>query len=267
MEVAVLEHHTVPVLALQHLVVPIEGGFQNAYLIVSGATDGSIAIWDITNLIITFSKHMLSGVASLASGAGTQLRPRTGRGSQGGRRFRSAKQRQAGLPRDKKNVGKGANIVERPVDDVSSKADLDVQGNLDTTEDAEANFKAEVGSAVQVDDVSAETESLPYESSVLHPLCTFTEAHQSGVNCLSAAKVAGGNHSEIVVVSGGDDQRIHVLGFNIHLKCAPREKHHKCAPASEASGSDVDGVAASSTEDSQGLLLIILLLIVQLNNI
>ena len=249
MEVAVLEHHTVPVLALQHLVVPIGGVCQNAYLIVSGATDGSIAVWDITNLVITFTKHMLSGVVSLASSAGTQLRPRTGRGSQGGRRFRSAKQRQAGLPQDKK-IGGNANAVDRAVEDVSSVADVSVEEILDVTEDAEANFKAENGSAIQVDDVSEKTGSSPYQPSLLHPLCTFTEAHQSGVNCLSAAKVAGEKNSEIVVVSGGDDQRIHVLRFEIHS--CEGEKNHKYALASEPSACGVNAVSASSTEHTQG---------------
>jgi WD40 repeat protein len=241
----------VPVLALQYLLVPIQGGCKNAYLIVSGATDGSIAVWDITNLIITFTKHMLSGVASLAFSAGTQLRPRTGRGSQGGRRFRSAKQRQAGLPRDKKKIEKSANAVESLVDEFSSKADVNVKESLDITEVAEANFEADIGSSARVNDVSEETGSLPQKSSVLHPLCTFTEAHQSGVNCLSAAKVAGDKDSEVVVVSGGDDQRIHVLRFAIHP--CEGEDHHRCASASEPSGSDVDVVAAPSTKDSQGL--------------
>lgn len=237
MEVAVLEHHTVPVLALQHLVIPIGGSCcHNAYLIVSGATDGSIAVWDITNLVITFTKQMLSGVVS---SAGTQLRPRTGRGSQGGRRFRNAKQQQAGLPKESKN----ATVVEGAVDIVSPIKDVNVEENAETNEGADANTEARIGTAVQAEDT---TGSLPYQSSLLLPLYTFAAAHQSGVNCLSAAK----RDSEVVVVSGGDDQRIHVLRFEIHP--CEGEKHRKCAP----SGGDV-------ASDSQGLQirLISLLLI------
>lgn len=239
MEVAVLEHHTVPVLALQHLVIPIGGSCQNAYLIVSGATDGSIAVWDITNLVIIFTKKMSSGVASLSSSAGTQLRPRTGRGSQGGRRFRSAKQRE---PKGMKKVDKNATVVEGAVDIVSSKNDVNVKENEETTDSAEANINDNIEAAVQVEDVSEATGSLPYQSSVLLPLHTFAAAHQSGVNCLSAAEVAGKRDSEVVVVSGGDDQRIHVLRFEIH----PCE--------GEEHGGDVNVILPSSTEDSQGLL-------------
>lgn len=235
-EVAVLEHHTVPVLALQHLVIPIDDSCQNAYLIVSGATDGSIAVWDITNLIITFTKNMVSGEASLTSNAGTQLRPRTGRGSQGGRRFRWAKQRQAGMSKEKK-VRENATVVEGAVDVVSPKEDVNVNENLEITVSAEA-----AGAASQAD-VSEAPGSLPYQSSVLLPLCTFAAAHQSGVNCLSAAKVAGKHGSEVVVVSGGDDQRIHVLRFEIHP--CEGSKHRKCEPS---------GGGVSVTEDSQGLL-------------
>lgn len=184
MEVAILEHHRVPVLTLQHVVIPIEkGSSQNAHLIISGATDGSIAVWDITNLVITFTKQN-----SVAVSAGTQLRPRTGRGSQGGRRFRSAKQR---LPKEMRKK-------------------VDIIATVDSIVDADGTIEPSSEAAVQVDDA-------PYQSSVLLPLHTFEAAHQSGVNCLSAARY---RDSEVVVVSGGDDQRLHVEIFKIH-SCEP----------------------------------------------
>jgi len=240
------------VLALQHLVIPIGSSCQNAYLIISGATDGSIAVWDITNLVITFTKQMSSGVTSLTSSAAMQLRPRTGRGSQGGRRFRSAKQRQAGLLKERKKADKNATVVEGVVDFVGPIKDANVKENVEINEGSDANIKASIRDAVQDEDVSEATGSLPYQSSVLLPLYTFAAAHQSGVNCLSAAKVAGRRDSEVVVVSGGDDQRIHVLKFEIHP--CEREKHRKFAPACEPSGGDVNVFMASRTENSQGLL-------------
>lgn len=241
-EVAVLEHHTVPVLALQHLVVPMEGGRQNMYLIISGATDGSIAVWDITSLVVTFTRQMVSGMQSLTSSTGIQLRPRTGRGSQGGRRSRSKKQRQAGLSRDKKNLEASKNVVEREFDVVSPNNDV-AKEKLNTTEGAVADSKADIGAAVPVEDLSKATESFTYQSSVLYPLCTFTEAHQSGVNCLSAATVIGKRDSEVVVVSGGDDQSLHVLRFELI-----EEKLHECAPTKGSSGDDVNVSATSSAE-------------------
>ncbi|KAI3905302.1 hypothetical protein MKX01_039993 [Papaver californicum] len=83
-DVAVLVPQTSPVLALQHVVVPIHNSSKNtlpmgnAYIVVSGLTDGNVTFWDLTGSIEGFMQR----VSKLRPEKfiDSQKRPRTGRG-------------------------------------------------------------------------------------------------------------------------------------------------------------------------------------------
>ncbi|XP_024532474.1 WD repeat-containing protein 6 isoform X2 [Selaginella moellendorffii] len=77
--IAVLQHHKCPVLTLHHAVLPCfsQGTLANRFFVFSGCTDGSIAVWDLTNSVASFTV----GEREKAQG----LRPLSGRGSQGGK--------------------------------------------------------------------------------------------------------------------------------------------------------------------------------------
>ena len=217
-------------------------------MIVSGATDGSIAIWDVTNFIVTITKQISSGTLNLKHSSEAPLRPRTGRGSQGGRRWRSCKQ---GLQKNRKSRERSLNIAETSVveDNLEDEDITEPYEGHNAREGAEfTTFTANLG-GVDVDtkmNLEGEIRSCKgelsdeggrYEASILYPLHTFTCAHLSGVNCLSVAKAVGGRPSEYVVVSGGDDQSLHVINFTARLS-EEEEQVNNCK---------------LSTGDSQGL--------------
>ncbi|XP_078443680.1 transducin family protein / WD-40 repeat family protein [Wolffia australiana] len=93
-DVASLVPQTAPVLALQHMVVPLpandccDNSKRKAHIVISGSTDGSITLWDLTETV----EHFMEFMQDLQPGklSANQSRPRTGRGSQGGRWWRSS---------------------------------------------------------------------------------------------------------------------------------------------------------------------------------
>lgn len=217
-------------------------------MIVSGATNGSIAIWDVTKLIVSITKQISSGTLNLKHSSEAPLRPRTGRGSQGGRRWRSCKQ---GLQKNRKSTAGSLNISETSVVDENLEAEdvTEPYEGLDAREGAEFTKPTFDFGGVDVDtsfNLQGEIRSCKgivcdesgcYEASILHPLHTFTHAHLSGVNCLSVAKVVGERPSEYVVVSGGDDQSLHVINFTAWLS-EDEEQVYNC----EFSTSDSEGL-------------------------
>ncbi|XP_078169265.1 transducin family protein / WD-40 repeat family protein [Carex rostrata] len=88
-DVATLGQQTSPVLALQYIVVSSHDIATNGdrYVIISGATDGSITFWDLTQSINNFMQ--LVAEIQPQTLIDCQTRPKTGRGSCGGRKWRS----------------------------------------------------------------------------------------------------------------------------------------------------------------------------------
>ncbi|XP_051118553.1 uncharacterized protein LOC127242882 isoform X2 [Andrographis paniculata] len=82
-----------PVLSLQHVVIPkplsTKGKLQvgSLYMAFAGSTDGSIAIWDLTECVEDFMLQISK--LEMENCMKVQTRPKTGRGSQGGQRWRS----------------------------------------------------------------------------------------------------------------------------------------------------------------------------------
>lgn len=187
-----------PVLSLQHAVVPLdpphEGNtpYSDVYLLISGATDGSIGFWDVTKCVEAFVKQVSS--IHIEKYIDCQLRPRTGRGSQGGRKWKLL----------------GSKISKRAQENsnsVGEAAEEDPASSLELTNDhPQENGKNE------------DADSLP-ETSEIKTSHVVKNAHQSGVNCLhvsrSNSSPSYGNGLMFNVISGGDDQALHCLSFNI----------------------------------------------------
>ncbi|XP_068664109.1 uncharacterized protein [Aristolochia californica] len=198
-DVASLVPQCSPVLALQHLVIPIDSPCKgwthngNKYLVVSGSTDGSITFWDLTETVEDFMLNML--IIEPDKFIDRQRRPRTGRGSQGGRWWRSLSSQS------------------------SEKGPIDSVVRLNSTEESE-------DINIQTDQVTHWASSVEHHPKIdpsagiceLWPLHVMNSVHQSGVNCLhiSSIKVLKDMKSDLVfgVLSGGDDQAVSCLVFD-----------------------------------------------------
>ncbi|CAN8248111.1 unnamed protein product [Cochlearia groenlandica] len=200
-----------PVLSLQHAVVPLypphEGlaivfsnntSSSDVYLLISGATDGSIAFWDVTICVAAFVKQVCS--LHIEKFIDCQKRPRTGRGSQGGRKWKLL----------------GTNISNGTQDSSSNRVS-------EAAEEDPARSSELTSGAPQENDSNGSADSLP-EISEINPSRVVQKAHQSGVNCLhvsrSSCSPRYGNGLIYNVISGGDDQALHCLSFNILTSCS-----------------------------------------------
>ncbi|KAL5700386.1 hypothetical protein ACHQM5_025834 [Ranunculus cassubicifolius] len=183
-DVAVFVPQTTPVLSLQNIILPISSPFQEsiqvgcAYILISGSTDGSITFWDMTESVQRFMER-LSEVQP-QSYIDSQKRPRTGRGSQGGRWWRTLHNRLA------KSDSEG------------------VMGSIDS-----GNTKSEEDKA----DSSLEICNV-------EPFHVLNSVHQSGVNCLHVSSKGGCDSvsSTYCVLSGGDDQALTCLTLDLSLE-------------------------------------------------
>ncbi|KAI5063151.1 hypothetical protein GOP47_0021698 [Adiantum capillus-veneris] len=189
-ELSFLNYHKAPVLTLQHLVIPHCGGEElDKFMVFSGATDGSIAIWDVTDTVLEFCHKQL--------GQGNQrmFRPPSGRGSQGGRRWKLSRHHDI----DQKQVSSGEHSTKTDI----SKHCEEVSNNVDCHS--------------HVETMQAADQAFIYPL-VLKPELVLPCAHQSGVNSLSVSTLKDEEHMQQndrlwVVVSGGDDQALHVAIF------------------------------------------------------
>ncbi|XP_071686750.1 uncharacterized protein [Rutidosis leptorrhynchoides] len=181
-DVALLVPSTSPVLSLQHVIVPelpnVEDKSQrrSLFMVISGSTDGSIAFWDVTEIVETFL-HKIS-LLRIEDCSNFQRRPRTGRGSQGGRQWRSL--------------------------DPTKDKPTETAKTLDNTENSKQDHtSSNLGSSQEIN--------------TIQPLHVMKNVHQSGVNCLHVSDVAKDNEScfSCNVITGGDDQALHCFCFNV----------------------------------------------------
>ncbi|KAF3567130.1 hypothetical protein DY000_02010826 [Brassica cretica] len=224
-----------PVLSLQHVIVPLHPSHEgnnntsssDVYLLISGATDGSIAFWDVTTSVEAFVKQVSS--LHIEKFIDCQKRPRTGRGSQGGRKWK--------LLGAKRTQDSSSNSV-------SESAEEDPATSLEDP----AN-----GVVPQENDTNESADSLP-DTSEIKPSHVVKNAHQSGVNCLhvsrSSSSPSHGNGLMFNVISGGDDQALHCLSFNI-LSNSPANKSE--APSYSIRLTDRGGVASAHSSAIKGV--------------
>ncbi|CAA0824947.1 Transducin family protein / WD-40 repeat family protein [Striga hermonthica] len=224
-DVALFTPLSSPVLSLQHVVIPkllpSKGNIQigNIYFAFTGSTDGSIAIWDLTESVENFMRQ--TSCLKMESCMEIKKRPRTGRGSQGGRRRLSI-----GNYNAKNKVSH--NISQDITQTVSKSIGRTKLGNEIENDMCETSLSEKSNSRrpFQVADegsfeLGRKKDDLSPETTVLVALQVLDNVHQSGVNCLSVTDIKdlrlSGSSCSFCVVSGGDDQAINCLRFDLQL--------------------------------------------------
>ncbi|KAL8544780.1 hypothetical protein ACS0TY_005123 [Phlomoides rotata] len=228
-DVASLTPLSSPVLALQHIVIP-KGNMQigSLYLAITGSTDGSIAIWDLTDCVENFMRQ-ISGL-ELENCMENQKRPRTGRGSQGGRWWRSIDNHIANKKPEHSILGETANI--QFVSDGCTKPDNDMENLVHGTSESSISEQSSVHVPLQVGNQALvfsgiKKDKLSPQTTVLMAVTVLHKIHQSGVNCLCVSDIK--DHSlpdsmfSFYVVSGGDDQAINCLRCDLEIN--PRREN------------------------------------------
>lgn len=217
-DIALLVPLASPVLSLQHVIIPECLAFDenspigSQYIVLGGSTDGSITFWDLTKSVETCMQRV--SALKMEDYIDCQKRPRTGRGSQGGRWWRSL----------------GSSVISKKPGNSSGS-----EGSTDKTENGPSHSIYESSSACpqrsdilfsQVVDPASfgsemSTEDASLETCEIRPLHTVENVHQSGVNCLHVSDIKDdrGPSSGFLfyVISGGDDQALHSLRFDISL--------------------------------------------------
>ncbi|KAI8522511.1 hypothetical protein RHMOL_Rhmol13G0002700 [Rhododendron molle] len=217
-DVASLVPLSSPVLALQHVIVPMDLPSNDnvqtgsVFLVISGSTDGSITFWDLTESVANFIRSVPA--MELEKSIDCQKRPRTGRGSQGGRWWKA--------------TGSGVTI-KNPVDNSTTARKIEGTGEGTLTTVACGTPSKSTGSlsgvpCTQPLYAASLTEVKSADSSLdlcrILPVQVLNNVHQSGVNCLHVSIIQGSRDSFgslCYVLSGGDDQALHCIGFDMQM--------------------------------------------------
>ncbi|KAF0932871.1 hypothetical protein E2562_012193 [Oryza meyeriana var. granulata] len=217
-DVALLTQQGSPVLVLKHIITAASVNCKDnaysgdTYIVVSGSTDGSITFWDLTDTIHGFMQLVSETQPHMVIDC--QKRPRTGRGSQGGRR------RWRTLP--------GCSLKK-----INEEASLPDGINLNTPNAAEntpETFSVEESGATNDQNYVFESGATDNQNYVFSssqscnilevtPMHIFSGVHQSGVNCLHVSEMRDCSYSRpgmsYCVISGGDDQAVHCFCFTL----------------------------------------------------
>ncbi|XP_052189497.1 uncharacterized protein LOC127799469 isoform X2 [Diospyros lotus] len=219
-DIASLVSLSSPVLTLQHVIVPMglpsEDNVHTGslYLVISGYTDGSIAFWDLTERVDNFIQSVSD--FQIEKSIDCQRRPRTGRGSQGGRWWKA--------------LG-GSFASKSPCDNLSTGRTVDKSDRsmLKTFECGTPSKFIRPDTCAATNDhcsyiaplAQGKTNDSSLESCMISPLQVLSNVHQSGVNCLHVSNVHNtidSNFGHLYhVVSGGDDQAIDCLLFDLQI--------------------------------------------------
>ncbi|KAL3380551.1 hypothetical protein AABB24_000941 [Solanum stoloniferum] len=243
-DVALLTPLSSPVLALRHIVVPtcppVQGNIQfgSRYIIISGSTDGSIAFWDLTDHVDKFMRQL--SALQIEKGLDSQKRPRTGRGSQGGRQWRflgsqvsnktTSDEQLSEVPFSKGKPDNGfcATTVAGTGKNVQHHALQGISHSVENTH-------------VFSPDTSTSIKEVLQKACPLH---VFKDVHQSGVNCLHVSDIDGPEVSDrrftFYVLSGGDDQSLSCLRLDF-------------SPTSMRQSSENSTLEQNSTSTSQNV--------------
>ncbi|PIA37960.1 hypothetical protein AQUCO_02900069v1 [Aquilegia coerulea] len=223
-DVALLGPHRSPVLSLQNVILPIASCSQDSlqiggvYTLISGSTDGSITFWDLTKCVEGFMQRMSQ--IQPESFIKCQIRPRTGRGSQGGRWWRTLDSQYSKTnPEGLVGTIDGENLSHGHKNNPTT---LGASSNMTTTI---VNSKVTCSQSMDRDSLPCSeelTDDLLVEQCEIRPFHVLNNVHQSGVNCLHVSTITSYKNSESVstycVISGGDDQALHCLTFELSLQ-------------------------------------------------
>ncbi|KAL6847615.1 hypothetical protein ACP4OV_022641 [Aristida adscensionis] len=216
-DVALLVPHASPVLVLRHIIVnssQYNDAAGDRYLIVSGSTDGSITIWNLTETIHGFMQLVSETQPHMAIDC--QKRPKTGRGSQGGRqRWRSLTNHSL-----KKKNGEAA-LLDGSNQSISSGAANSSETSGVEGSDIGTNTQSialEEGDDVNTQNIMpSSTQSCDIPE--VRPMHVFSGVHQSGVNCLHISEMENcpclKSHRSYCIISGGDDQAVQCFSFTV----------------------------------------------------
>ncbi|KAI0504458.1 hypothetical protein KFK09_015410 [Dendrobium nobile] len=218
-DVALLVPQPSPVLALKHVAVPLcisAYGIISTrvmHIIISGSTDGSISFWDLTEVVENFMQLVLDYQPQLLIDC--QRRPRTGRGSQGGRFWRylinqpSEKKMRDSMSENELRNG-SYSISSEPIAPESSCGQ---ESYLVSDQIGGHHTRS---SASSFSPVSHSMTSFTRRE--LLPLLVLSSVHQSGVNCLHVSEVKDSNDKlgrVYVCCKWWDDQAVHYLSFKV----------------------------------------------------
>ncbi|CAL4937260.1 unnamed protein product [Urochloa decumbens] len=219
-DVALLVPQASPVLVLRHIVINASHYKDDAgdrYLIVSGSTDGSITFWNLTETVHGFMQLISETQPHMSIDC--QKRPRTGRGSQGGRRrWRSLGNHS--LKRDGDTTPDGSNL-STPCATEDSPETSGVEKTQNVVHEGSDGSNSEMPSSTQSCDIPE-----------LRPVQFLSSAHQSGVNCLHISYST--SDKSYSIISGGDDQAVQCLSFTVgsledcSTTTARRNLHDSC---------------------------------------
>lgn len=181
---------------------------------ISGATDGSIAFWDLTGVIEGFMQRL--STFHVENFIDCQKRPRTGRGSQGGRWWRSLTSSLS-----KRRPG-SASVTTKAGDETNScmlnHATIGTELVINNTESGAAAC-----STIHISSLESDVKADDFSSEIceIRPLHVLSNVHQSGVNCLHVSDIEDCRGYPIGflfnLISGGDDQALYHLRFELSL--------------------------------------------------
>ncbi|KAG0472116.1 hypothetical protein HPP92_016662 [Vanilla planifolia] len=213
-DVALLMPQQAPILALQHVAVPVHkntiGINQSrvAHIVIGGSTDGSISFWDLTETVENFVRLVLEYQSHLL--IDLQRRPQTGRGSQGGRWWRYLTNLRSEKEMRSASRSKFCNGSEISESSENSSPESSCMQKNNHSSDSESSS---LHNQRNVSPFLVRREVLP--------LLVLSSVHQSGANCLHVSEMRGpllGKSGPIFcVVSGGDDQALHILAFHFDV--------------------------------------------------
>ena len=204
-DVALLAPQGSPVLVLKHIIAAASVNCKDTadhgdtYIVVSGSTDVSITFWDLTDTIHGFMQLVSETQPHMVIDC--QKRPRTGRGSQGGRR------RWRTLPgRSLKKINKETSIPDGSIPNTPNATENTSEtSNVEETDATNQNYAFSNLQSCNIPEVT--------------PMHRFSGVHQSGVNCLHVSEMRACSYStpgmSYCVISGGDDQAVHCFSFTL----------------------------------------------------
>ncbi|KAF8780362.1 hypothetical protein HU200_001473 [Digitaria exilis] len=202
-DVALLVPQTSPVLVLRHIIINgshYKDDVGDRYLIVSGSTDGSITFWNLTETVHGFMQLISETQPHMTIDC--QKRPRTGRGSQGGRRrWRSLVNHSLKKIDEDISLPDGRNLSTPYVAENSSETS-GVENTQNVVHERSDRSNSEMPSSTQSCDIPE-----------LRPIQLLSGVHQSGVNCLHISYSTP--DKSFCIISGGDDQAVQCFHFTV----------------------------------------------------
>ncbi|XP_027188627.1 uncharacterized protein [Cicer arietinum] len=222
-DIALLVPSLAPVLVLQHIIFPIlkpckdNTHVGNAYIVISGSTDGSVTFWDLTDSVEAFMQRV--SVCDIEKLFDCQKRPRTGRGSQGGRRWRSWRSLDNGLCKK----GQDNDLVTSKAKNKTENINYTAHGPYSMPNKSEdSNIVCFQAMHTASPELEIRNDNSSMEICEIQPLRLLKNVHQSGVNCLHVSEINGGQNNDnchlYSIISGGDDQSLHHLVVELSPK-------------------------------------------------